>query len=221
MSAGKHLKIVAIDGPAGAGKSTVARALANLLRVPYLDTGAMYRGVTYAALQQNIDTSDASAIGDLSHRLTFDITETTLHVDGVDATAAIRGDAVTAAVSAVAANPIVREDLRTRQRQWVSERGGGVVEGRDIGTVVFPDATLKVYLTASPRVRAERRVAQNGGDVNAIAAAIAERDHKDSTRADSPLREASGSVIVDTSDRGIDDVVQQLLALVAKAKLHG
>lgn len=217
MSAAKRLRIVAIDGPAGAGKSTVARALANMLKVPYLDTGAMYRGVTYAALQQRIDTNDASAIGDLSRRLVFDITETTLHVDGVDATAAIRGDAVTAAVSAVAANPMVREDLRTRQRQWVTEHGGGVVEGRDIGTVVFPDATLKVYLTASPRVRAERRVAQSGGDVNAIAAAIAERDHQDSTRTDSPLREASDSVTVDTSDRGIDDVVQQLLALVGEA----
>ena len=210
MSTAGRLRIVAIDGPAGAGKSTVARALANMLKVPYLDTGAMYRGVTYAALQQNIDTNDASAIGDLSRRIVFEITETTLHVDGVDATAAIRGDAVTAAVSAVAANPIVREDLRTRQRQWVTEHGGGVVEGRDIGTVVFPDATLKVYLTASPRVHAERRVAQSGGDVNAIAAAIAERDHQDSTRADSPLREASDSVTVDTSDRGIDDVVQQL-----------
>ena len=144
MSAVKRQRIVAIDGPAGAGKSTVARALANALRVPYLDTGAMYRGVTYAALQQNIDTNDASAIGNLSRRLTFEITETTLHVDGVDATTAIRGDAVTAAVSVVAANSIVREDLRTRQRQWVSEHGGGVVEGRDIGTVVLPDATLKV-----------------------------------------------------------------------------
>ena len=218
MSAGKHLRVVAIDGPAGAGKSTVARALANVLNVPYLDTGAMYRGVTFAALQQNIDTNDATAIGELSRRIVFDITETTLHIDGVDATEAIRGSAVTAAVSAVAANPIVREDLRTRQRQWVSEHGGGVVEGRDIGTVVFPDATLKVYLTASARVRAERRVAQSGGDVNAIAASIAERDHQDSTRADSPLREASDSVTVDTSDRGIDDVVRQLLALVDEAK---
>ncbi len=218
MSAEKRLRVVAIDGPAGAGKSTVARALANVLKVPYLDTGAMYRGVTYAALQQNIDTNDAAAIGDLSRRLILDITETTLHVDGVDATAAIRSDAVTAAVSAVAANPIVREDLRTRQRQWVSEHGGGVVEGRDIGTVVFPDATLKVYLTASPRVRAERRVAQSGGDVNAIAAAIAERDHQDSTRADSPLREASDAVTVDTSDRGVDDVVRQLVLLVGEAK---
>jgi len=215
VNAAKRLRIVAIDGPAGAGKSTVARALANMLNVPYLDTGAMYRGVAYAALQQSIDTNDAPAIGDLSRRVVFEITETTLHVNGVDATAAIRGDEVTAAVSAVAANPIVREDLRTRQRQWVNERGGGVVEGRDIGTVVFPDATLKVYLTASPRIRAERRVAQSGGgDVNAIAAAIAERDYQDSTRADSPLREASDSVTVDTSDRGIDDVVQQLLALV-------
>lgn len=211
------MKIVAIDGPAGAGKSTVARQLARSLNVPYLDTGAMYRGVTYAALNRGIPLDATDVIGELARTVKLVIGETTLEVDGVDVTEAIRAEDVTAAVSVVAANSQVREELRTRQREWVREHGGGVVEGRDIGTVVFPGATLKVYLTASPRVRAQRRVAQNGGDVNTIAAAIAERDLKDSTRADSPLREASDSVVIDTSDRGVDEVVAQLIELVNMA----
>lgn len=210
--------IVAIDGPAGAGKSTVARQLARSLSVPYLDTGAMYRGVTFAVLKRGISPDSTDAIGELARSIQLVIGETTLVVDGTDATEAIRGDDVTTAVSAVAANSQVREELRTRQREWVREHGGGVVEGRDIGTVVFPDATLKVYLTASPRVRAQRRVAQNGGDVNAIAAAIAERDLKDSTRVDSPLREASDSIVIDTSDRSADEVVTQLIELVSKVE---
>jgi cytidylate kinase len=211
------VKIVAIDGPAGAGKSTVARQLAHTLDVPYLDTGAMYRGVTFAALERGIPPNATNAIGKLARSVQMVIGETTLVVDGIDATEAIRADDVTAAVSAVAANSQVREELRTRQREWVGAHGGGVVEGRDIGTVVFPEATLKVFLTASPRVRAQRRVAQNGGDVNAIAAAIAERDLKDSTRVDSPLRQAGDCVVIDTSDRSVDEVVAQLIELVNKA----
>lgn len=216
------MKIVAIDGPAGAGKSTVARQLARMLNVPYLDTGAMYRGITFAALGQGIQPEATQAIGKLARSVELVIGDTTLFVNGVDATEAIRADDVTAAVSAVAANSQVRQELRTRQRAWVHQHGGGVVEGRDIGTVVFPDATLKVYLTASPLVRAQRRVAQSGGDVGAIATAIAERDLKDSTRADSPLREASDSVVIDTSDRSVDDVVAQLIELMNKAMArHG
>lgn len=208
------MKIVAIDGPAGAGKSTVARELASALQIPYLDTGAMYRGVTFAVLNRGIQLNATEAIGQLARSIELVVGERSVIVDGIDATEAIRADDVTAAVSAVAANSLVREELRTRQREWVRQHDGGVVEGRDIGTVVFPEATLKVYLTASPIVRATRRVEQSGGDVNAIAAAITERDRKDSTRADSPLREASDSVVIDTSNRTVDEVVAQLVDLV-------
>ena len=128
---------------------------------------------------------------------------------GVDATAAIRTPAVTAAVSKVAANSEVRAEMRARQQQWAAEHGGGVIEGRDIGSVVFPDAELKLYLTASPRTRAQRRVAEAGGDVDEIEAAIAARDHYDSNRADSPLTFADGSIVVDTTGSSIDEVLAQ------------
>ena len=203
--------VVAIDGPAGAGKSTIARELARVLNLPYLDTGAMYRGITCAALRKGVDPSDDAAVAELALVTQLDISEDGLLVDGIDATADIRGEAVTRAVSSVAANSEVRRDLRERQRSWVTSRGGGVVEGRDIATVVFPDARLKVFLTASPLVRAQRRVAQIGGDVDQIARDIAERDHKDSTRSDSPLRESENAILVDTSNRSIEDVVNQIV----------
>lgn len=205
--------VVAIDGPAGAGKSTIAKELARVLQLPYLDTGAMYRGITCAALRRGVDPGDEVAVAQLAITTLLDITNEQLFVDGVDATSDIRGEAVTRAVSAVAANSDVRRELRERQRVWVAERGGGVVEGRDIATVVFPDARLKVYLTASPLVRAQRRVAQIGGDVEQIARDIAERDHKDSTRVDSPLRESENAIVVDTSDRTIGDVVSQIAGI--------
>ena len=207
------INVVAIDGPAGAGKSTIAKELARVLQLPYLDTGAMYRGITCAALRSGVDPNDEEAVAQLAITTLLDITNEQLFVDGIDATSDIRGEAVTRAVSAVAANSDVRRELRERQRVWVAERGGGVVEGRDIATVVFPDARLKVYLTASPLVRAQRRVAQIGGDVEQIARDIAERDHKDSTRVDSPLRESENAIVVDTSDRTIGDVVSQIVGI--------
>lgn len=205
--------VIAIDGPAGAGKSTIAKELARVLQLPYLDTGAMYRGITCAALRSGVDPNNEEAVAKLAITTVLDISNDGLLVDGVDATSDIRGDAVTRAVSSVAANSDVRRELRERQRVWVAERGGGVVEGRDIATVVFPDARLKVYLTASPLVRAQRRVAQIGGDVEQIARDISERDHKDSTRVDSPLRESENAIVVDTSDRTIGDVVSQIVGI--------
>ncbi len=205
--------MVAIDGPAGAGKSTIARELARKLNLPYLDTGAMYRGITCAALRRGIDVNDAGAVAQLALSTVLDISDDALIVDGLDATQDIRGEAVTRAVSVVAANSGVRTELRERQRNWVAKRGGGVVEGRDIATVVFPDARLKVFLTASPLVRAQRRVAQIGGDVEQIARDIAERDHKDSTRSDSPLRESENALYLDTSNRSISDVVNEIVGI--------
>ena len=206
--------IVAIDGPAGAGKSTVGRAVAARLGLDYLDTGAMYRAVTFAALRRGIDPGDQDDVAVLSSEVEMTLDGLSVTVDGVDATVEIRGREVTAAVSAVAANPRVRSELVRRQRSWVAAHGGGVVEGRDIGSVVFPDATLKLFVTASPRVRAERRVAEIGGDVAEVEASIIERDRKDSTRADSPLTETSDAVLVDTTALSIDEVVERVLGLM-------
>lgn len=206
--------VIAIDGPAGAGKSTVGRAVAARLGLEYLDTGAMYRAVTFAALRRGIDPADADDVASLADAVEMTLDGSSVVVDGVDATVEIRGREVTAAVSAVAANARVRSELVRRQRSWVATHGGGVVEGRDIGSVVFPDATLKLFVTASPRVRAERRVAEIGGDVADVEASIIERDRKDSTRADSPLTETSDAVTVDTTGLSIDDVVARVLELI-------
>ena len=206
--------IVAIDGPAGAGKSTVGRAVAARLGLQYLDTGAMYRAVTFAALRRGIDPADEVDVASLAAAIEMTLDGSAVVVDGVDATVEIRGREVTAAVSAVAANSGVRSELVRRQRSWVAEHGGGVVEGRDIGSVVFPDATLKLYVTASPRVRAERRVAEIGGNVDDVEASIIERDRKDSTRADSPLMESSDAIVVDTTGSTVDEVVDHVLGLM-------
>lgn len=206
--------IIAIDGPAGAGKSTVGRAVASRLGLAYLDTGAMYRAVTFAALRRGIDPADDDDVAAVADTIEMTLDGSSVMVDGVDATVEIRGREVTAAVSAVAANARVRAELVRRQRSWVAARGGGVVEGRDIGSVVFPDATLKLFVTASPRVRAQRRVAEIGGDVAEVEASIIERDRKDSTRDDSPLMETSDAVVVDTSGLSIDEVVARVLELM-------
>jgi CMP/dCMP kinase len=206
--------IIAIDGPAGAGKSTVARRVAAELGIDYLDTGAMYRAVTFGVLSREIDPSDTESVISVCRDLELSIGVDRVVVDGVDATSVIRGPEVTSAVSAVAATPAVRQLLVELQRAWIRERGSGVVEGRDITTVVLPDADLKLFVTASPRVRAERRVAESGGDVDAVEAAIAERDRRDETREASPLSISSDAVVIDTSEMSIDDVVADVLARV-------
>lgn len=208
------MRVVAIDGPAGAGKSTIARALARRLGVRYLDTGAMYRAVAFAVLRDQVDPNNETHVEALASALEVQLDESSVTVDGVDATAGIRSPEVNAIVSRIAAMSSVRTLLRSQQRDWVSRNGGGVVEGRDIGTVVFPDATLKLFLTARPEVRARRRVAESGGDVDEIARSIAERDRLDSTRADSPLAEANGSTLVDTSDLSIEEVVERIHSMV-------
>jgi cytidylate kinase len=206
--------VIAIDGPAGAGKSTVGRAVAKRLGLEYLDTGAMYRAVAYAALRRGIPVTADERVADLARALDLTVDDAGVVVDGEDATTAIRGREVTEAVSVVAANTPVREELRARQRRWAGERGGGVIEGRDIGTVVFPDATLKLYVTATPRTRAERRVGEMGGDVDEVELSITERDRRDMSRVDGPLRPAGGSVVVDTTGLTVDEVVDHVLALL-------
>ncbi len=207
-------RVIAIDGPAGAGKSTVGRALAHRLSLDYLDTGAMYRAVAFAALRRGIPVTDHERVAELAEALEMDVSEAGVVVDGQDATAAIRTREVTDAVSAVAANSPVREELRARQRRWADEHGGGVIEGRDIGSVVFPDALLKLFVTASPRTRAERRVGEIGGDVDEVESSIAERDRRDMSRQDGPLRAADGAYVVDTTGLGVDDVVDHVISLL-------
>jgi cytidylate kinase len=213
--------VIAIDGPAGAGKSTVGRAVADRLGVGYLDTGAMYRAVTFAVLRRGVDPRDEEAVLGVAQTVEMTVGEERVMVDGVDATREIRGREVTSAVSSVAANPAVRSLLVDAQRSWVVTRGGGVVEGRDIGTVVFPDADLKLFVTASPRVRAERRVAEAGGDVDEMEASIIERDRLDSTRETSPLAVDPAAVTLDTSGLSIDEVVAAVVAEVEVRSVGG
>jgi cytidylate kinase len=210
------MRVVAIDGPSGSGKSTVARALAAQLGLEYLDTGAMYRAVAFAVLQRDIDPADHDPVAKLVQDLDVVTDGGNVTVDGVDASVEIRGPEVTAAVSAVAANPDVRREMVSRQREWIRVRGGGVVEGRDIGTEVWPDADLKVYLTADLAVRAARRQQEIGaGDQQDVAADLARRDTKDSTREASPLTQAEDAVVVDTTGLSVEEIVASLLERLA------
>ncbi|MFC9839289.1 (d)CMP kinase [Rhodococcus sp. NPDC127530] len=217
--------VVAMDGPSGTGKSSVSRMLAQRLGARYLDTGAMYRIATLHALRKGVDLTDPAAIADATAGLPWSIgtdpAGEQVLLDGEDVGEEIRGDAVTKAVSAVSAVPAVRELLVAAQRRLAGEAERIVVEGRDIGTVVIPDADVKFYLTASAEARAQRRNAQNlaegrGDDYAAVLADVQRRDHLDSTRAVSPLRPADDSVLVDTSELGIDDVIGRLLLVVSE-----
>lgn len=206
------MRVIAIDGPAGSGKSTVARRVAEELALPYLDTGAMYRCVAFAALRRDVDPADADEVAALARAVTIDVGTEKVFVDGVDATVEIRGPEVTRAVSTVAANSVVRDEMRRRQRDWVAAADGGVVEGRDIGTVVFPDADSKVFLTASPESRAQRRAREVADlDYETVVADLARRDALDQGRSDSPLVQAADAMVLDTTGLSIDEVVATVL----------
>ncbi len=212
--------VIAIDGPSGVGKSTVSRRIAEELGLAYLDTGATYRAATLAVLQSGVNITDQSAVLDVIGRRSIDYDERGILLDGQSVAFDVRSDAVTAAVSAVSAHPLVRDEIVDIQRRWVEvHNGDAVVEGRDIGTVVFPDAAVKVYLTASPMVRASRRAKDSetdGQELSEIADKLAARDHADSTRATSPLKPADDAVVIDTGDLSIDEVVARVLALTSQ-----
>ena len=208
------MPVIAIDGPAGSGKSTVARAVARRLGVDHLDTGAMYRSVAFAALRAGIDPSDEPVVSALARRLEIEVNDRVV-VNGDDATEAIRRPDVSVAVSAVAQLPSVRAELVRRQREWVTARGGAVVEGRDIGSVVLPDADVKVYLTASDEERARRRAGEAGQPASAdVAADLARRDRIDAARTASPMVVADGAVVIDTTALSVDEVVDAIVVMV-------
>ncbi|BBZ44339.1 (d)CMP kinase [Mycobacterium parmense] len=222
MSAGNGV-VVAIDGPAGTGKSSVSRRLARAIRARYLDTGAMYRMVTLAVLRAGVDPFDADAVGRIGSTVQMSVGHDhdgdRYYLAGEDVSAEIRGDEVTRNVSAVSAVPTVRARLVGLQRSMAEGPGNVVVEGRDIGTVVLPDAALKIFLTASAETRARRRNDQNVAsglpdDYAGVLADVRRRDHLDSTRPVSPLRAASDAVVVDTSDMTESEVIDHLLDLV-------
>ena len=210
--------VVAVDGPSGSGKSTVSRRLAATLDGVYLDTGAMYRAVTWAVLQAGAELTDPDAIAKiaLETELSIGTDPAAPHfaANGINVDAPIRGAEVTAAVSAVAAVPAVRKQLVILQQAVIAGHPRIVVEGRDIATVVAPDADLKVYLTASSAARARRRSAENSADVTATEADLTRRDQLDSSRATDPLRQASDAVEVDTTGMSIDEVVAYILRLL-------
>ena len=218
-----QLKVIAIDGPAGSGKSTVAREVAARLGLEYLDTGAMYRAVAFEAIRRGIDPEDGPTVAELARQIDISVAGK-VTVNGDDATVEIRSPEVTRAVSIVAANPEVRTEMVLRQREWAESRGGGVVEGRDIGTVVFPSAPLKVYLTASEDERAGRRSRemlerdfdQAAANMAHVAHEMARRDRIDSTRAASPLAVADDAVEVDTTGIDASEVVARVMKLVAE-----
>jgi len=210
--------VVGVDGPSGSGKSTVSRRLATRIDGVYLDTGAMYRAVTWAVLQAGVDLNDPDAIAKiaLETELSIGTDPAAPHfaANGVNVDAPIRGAEVTQAVSAVAAVPTVRKHLVALQRAIIAGHPRIIVEGRDIASVVAPDADLKVYLTASSAARAQRRSSEDAADVAATEADLARRDKLDSSRKTDPLRQADDAVEVDTTGIGIDEVVAYLLELL-------
>src|SRR4029077_7278476 len=191
--------VIASDGPAGAGKSTVAKGVARALGFTYLDSGAMYRAVALAALERGIDPDDGERLGELAWELDINFDRDTIHLDGKPVEGRIRSPEVTVAASRVSVHPQVRQAMVKRQRELIAT-GNYVAEGRDIGTVVSPEPPLKVFLTADEQERARRRAVDSGEPVDEVRQAIGDRDRRDQERADSPLRRAQGAVQIDTTD---------------------
>jgi len=212
--------IVAIDGPSGSGKSSTSRGVAERLGLAYLDTGAMYRALTWALLEGGVDVTDPDAVAAAAERVVIvsgtDPRQPTIQVDDVDVSEPIRGDVVTASVSAVAAVPRVRELLVDLQRDAIATATNGiVVEGRDIGTVVAPHADVKIYLVADPVARAQRRAAEQGvDDTAATQQMLVLRDRIDSTREASPLTQADDATVVDSTFLNLDEVIETIVGLV-------
>ena len=214
--------VVAIDGPAGVGKSTVARAVAAALGLPHLDTGAFYRAVGLAVARAGADPADAAEVLAVASRADLDFAGGVMLLDGEPVSEAVRSPEVAALASAISIFPEVRQVVVQQQRAWVERRGGrAVVEGRDIGTVVFPEAAVKVYLVADAAERARRRARDNeaeGQPLSAIERQLRARDHADSTREASPLRPAEDAVTIDTTALSVEQVVAIVMGLVAEAE---
>lgn len=213
--------VVAIDGPSGSGKSSTSRGVAVALGLRYLDTGAMFRAITWWMLRNRVDVTDPQAVAARAVEPLIqsgtDPEAPTIHVDGDDVAEAIRSDEVNAAVSPVSAVPEVRQRLLDLQRAIIGS-GGIVVEGRDIGSVVAPDAEVKVFLTADAGARAHRRAAEAGGDVSSTEESLLARDRIDSSRATAPLVQADGSVHIDTTAYSLAEVIEQVVALVRSTR---
>ena len=206
-----------IDGPSGSGKSTVSKAVASIVQLPHLDTGAFYRAATLAAIRAGVNLSDGDSVASVVRSLVLDQQGGVMTSNGEDVSDEIRGDVVTAAVSEVSAHPQVRWILVDHQRDWVDRHERrAVVEGRDIGSVVFPDATVKIYLDARADVRAVRRATQDGVDPDDVLADLEVRDRKDSTRKASPLTVPDGAMLINTSDLSFDEVVAEVVSAVSE-----
>lgn len=211
---------IALDGPAGSGKSTVARAVAERLSLPHIDTGAMYRAATLKALERGVGTDDGAGLRSLLDVTDIDLRDGKVFLDGRDVSVEVRTGPVTASVSQVAAHAPVRQWMVERQRRLVRERGG-VVEGRDITTVVLPEADFKFFLTAAPGERARRRAAELAAEgvaasVEEVLTGIEARDRLDAGRAVSPLRVAEGATVIDSTGRSVDDVVDEIVAVAGR-----
>jgi CMP/dCMP kinase len=204
--------VIAIDGPAGAGKSTVAKGVARALGFTYLDSGAMYRAVALAALERGVDPDDGERLGELAWGLDIDFEGDTIRLDGKPVEGTIRSPDVTVAASKVSVHPQVRQAMVKRQRELIAA-GSYVAEGRDIGTVVSPDSPLKVFLTASEEERARRRAAETGESVAQVREAIDERDRRDRGREHGALRAADDSVALDTTDLTPEQVIERIAEL--------